>query len=390
MNNRKKALCFLVLVLIAFSGAFAVNMFNTAPIAEPLDIGQPVNQYGVAAAATSTALGEGTNNVTNTRGTLGSAQYMLAGAYETYYLVLNVSDADDAIEILNVTAEFVVSAALGTSKFGFLAVTTGVTVAVTELSTGASNVRLIAGSTNVTTATTQNITIPFKLEWALGSVTDLDINVTVYEAAASSELTKNTNIDVIGTLDLSDTTMFTLAEYKTGEAFGTIGLTYHYTGLTTIYPLAAETDFYVSMAAVTAEGIGARAWVSTAYAEGTGIASFNDIIAPESNTIQTLTFTEYAVVQAGGYTGTDLVSGTHTDTVIINPSANTDGRTTRDDDGISSPFNSFEGFVLIGMASIIVIGGGVYITRKGSSTSTRRRSTRKRTTKKSNKRRRKK
>jgi len=377
MNNRKKALCFLVLVLVVFGGAFAMNMFSTTPATESLNIGEPVNNYGVAAAAATDAVGPVANNVTNPRG----GDDLLAGAYETYTLVVNASDADGFADILNITVAFVASAAPATTIAGFFCDTTGAAVAVSELSTGAAKIRYVS-ATNVSATNDYDITILFKVEWAMGAQTDLDLNVTVYEAAASASTIKNVNLDVIATLTLSDAILFTYTEYASNEHCGTMSLTYHYTGYTTLYPLGAETDFWVTRSAITSESIGSRSYESSSYTDSTGVAIFSTILAPDVNNIVTDTMTLFAVAQSGGASDTSLMATTNTDTCLVNPSANTDGRTTREDAGTLLPFNSFEGFVLIGAASIIVVGGGIYITRKGSSTGTRRKSTRKRTTRK--------
>jgi hypothetical protein len=383
MNNRKKAYSFLLLLLIGFGFVMAGN-FLTTPSVEPMTIDEPNSNFVVAAAATSAAISSTENNVTNPRG----GDDLLCGAYETYYLILNTSDADAATQILNVTAEFVVSASPGTSIGGFLAVTTGATVVVTELATGAGNVRLGTGSTNATTATTQNITIPFKLEWEMGARTDVDINVTVYEAAASAESQKNANLDFVATLTLSDSTFYTYNEYLNGESYGTSSITYHYTGYTTLYPLNAETDFWVTTTAILSEGVGARSYQSSTYTEGTGVAQFTTLLAPDVNSAVTQTITMIAVDKAGGAADTSLMATTNTDTVTVNPNANTDDRTTRDDNlpGIVPPdfLNSMEGFIIVGAAAVIVLGGAVYVSKQGASTKKRSRSRpkRKKTTKK--------
>lgn len=394
MNTKRKILCLMLLMTLIVGMPFLAMTIMPNVSEDRTVIERPDGNFIVAAAATSDAIATGANNITNTRGAAAS-NYVFAGAYELYYLVLNVSDADGFADILNVTAEFVTTASPGVSLGGFFCDTATATVTVTELVAGAGNVRLAAGSTNISAGNVIDITIPFRFEWAIGSQTDVDINVTVMEAAASSELTKDANIDIVGTLSMSDTTMFAYAEYFDGEAFGTIGLTYHYTGYTTIYPLAAETDFYVSMAAVSTEGIVARAWESTAYDATTGIASFNNIVAPNTLTEITLTFTEYAVTQSGGSGGTTLMSTIYTDTVVVSPNAKpVSERTTRDGAIIGADFFSdFGGVILIGGAAVVFMAGAYMYSQKSvtsTSRTTRKRSTKKRksTTRKSSKRKR--
>jgi len=383
MKRQNKIICLAFLFLIAFGGMYIAPMLMSNNMMMPV-VERPSDNYVVAASAsTLDATAADANNITNGRG-VAAALYLLAGAYEEYVIVVNVTDLDGYADIVNISVNFEKA---GVSIGGVLYNRTGVTgdifseLTAAEIEGANADIRM-GTCTNISAADVIDLTVPIALEWSLGAQTDLDLNFTCYDGDGKTTRTENLNFDVIATLTMSDTVMFTYNEYLNGASFGTIGLTYHYTGYTTLYPLGAETDFYVSMAAVTAEQIGARIWESTAYADGTGIASFNDILAPDTNTEITLTFTEYAVSQGDGTGGTDLAAATYTDTVVVGPNA--PEHTDPGDGGIiPTIFDSLEGTLLVGGVAVVIMTGAYYAYgRSGSSSPRRRTSKRKKTAKK--------
>ena len=382
MKRKKKVICLLLLVLMVSGMAFmGTTMLSTNT--EPATIDEPIGGFEIAAAATSDALGVATNNITNANGVAG-ALYCFAGAYEAYTLVVNASDADGYTEIMNITVEFVLGA---TAYGGFYY--DSVTGVMTELAASATNVRIGAYS-NISATNDVDLTVSFHFEWAMQTRANMDINITVMEAAASTELTKDTNIDIVATLTLSDATFFTYSEYSQNEAYGTCNLKYHYTGYTTIYPSTTETDFWVTRAAVPSEQVAERSWENGAYSSG--IATWTTIIAASTGSGHTETFTLFAVSDGDGASGTTLMATTNTDTVIVQSSPIIGDRTTRDEViPVGFDVSSEGAMVMIAVATVFIIGAYMMYGRNTTVTRKRRRTTKKRkTTKKKTTRRKKK
>ena len=377
MENKKKIFCFVVLFALMFGGmGFASFTAPTDAAIEPI---RPGGNFLVAADPAVDAVSNTANNIS------GLTADDLFATLTQYTFVANVSDADGYVDIDNVTITFCKAAV---DYFSVLyVVSTGV---FTEAS-GATYFR-IGSATNISAGagTAIDLTIPFHIEWAMLEIDDIDVNVSVSNATVlnSASVLANINVDMQTQLTCSDADLFVYPEYLTGSPFGGMELTYHYTGFTTTYPLAAETDFWVSRAAVTSEGVGARAWDSTGYDDSTGVAQFDDIIAPDVNEETTFTFTLYAVNQAGGSADTSLMAVSTTDTVVVGPNA--PYYPPDDDSPFISPdiFGTPEGVMLIGGVVVVFGAGTYYFYGRNKTTPTRRRSKRRTPAKKKTKRKR--
>jgi hypothetical protein len=377
MNKRNKTLTFLVLFLVAFGMSFAVGMTNMVGVDNAVIQVPDGGQFLLATDGDSAldAVSATANNMTG----LPQGDDLFAGAYEEYTVIVNASDADGFADIDYILISLVTGAGANVSTIQF----TGSTGLFTEV-VGASYIRL-GSATNVSGTNDVDLTVPFAIEWEMGAQTDLDLNITVIDATQGDTESINLNLDVIATLTLSDSTLFTYAEYLNGEHFGTMQLTYHYTGYTTTYPTAAETDFWITRSAIVSEQVGSRSWEASSYADATGIATWSNVLAPEVNEEVTLTMSLFAVDQAGGASDTSLMSTTYTDTTQINPNAPLpEDREPRDGivPVIPNIFGTMEGAILVGVAAVVVMGTGLYISKKGTTSKRTRKSTRKSTRKK--------
>jgi hypothetical protein len=381
MKRRNKIICLALLFIIAFGGMYLVPMMMNNNQAF-VNIEPTNGRFVVAAASALDAAGPNENNITAADGTPvdNHGDDLLAGNYEQYIICVNASDADGYGDIDNIFAALQTGAGANVCVFEWAR--TGANT-LTE-GVGAANVVLGTWS-NVTGANDVDIMIPFSIEWDMGTQTDLDLNITVDEGGAQvAKVEVNLNLDVVATTTMSDVGLFDYVDYLNGANMGTAHVTYHYTGYTTIYPLGAETDFYAWRAAVPSEGITQRSWIDTSYTDGTGVAVFSGIMAPDTNTRQLLNFSMVAVDNGDGANATDLnAATTYASAVYVDPSAPTHPE---DDDGgwVFPPiFDSLEGTLLVGGVAVVLMTGAYYAYGRSASSKPRRRSTkRKRTTKK--------
>ena len=385
MNRKNYTMIFMTMLLVSFGFGFAGTMLQTnaanlgvSDIETPIN---PVKEFGLSADPAVTAVGLTTNNITGL-----TTDDLFAGAYATYTVVANVSDADGWKDIDNVTIKFEKAQVV---QWSFLYTNSTNTTAE---QTNPTYVTL--GTTSVAHGTnTINVTAAFTVNWAAAEIDDVDLNVSVHNATVlySASVLANINLDIQTELTCSDATLFTYNEYLNGEHYGTMALTYHYTGFTTTYPKAAGTDFWITRAAITAETVGARSWESASYSDTTGIAIWNQVIAPEVNDVVTETMTIFAVTQGGGSSGTSIMNTGTSDTVIVNPNAPLpeDRETRVDGIVIEGPFNSFEGFVLVGVAAVVVFGGAYYMSNMKTTAKRKPRKRKRKTTKRKTKRKRK-
>lgn len=308
MEKKWKALGFLIILLASFG--IATSMMGSVIVVEPVAIA-PQEVFSLATDGDSQldAVAANANNITGlTRG-----DDLLAGAYEEYTIVANASDVDGHGDIDAISISLISGASTNLTTITFTPASGGT---FTE-TTGATLIRL-GSATNVSSGNDVDLTVPFAIEWEMGAKTDLDLNITCTDATPGDTEQLNLNLDVIATLTLSDSTLFLFDEYEKFEHFGTMSLTYHYTGYSSVYPLGAETDFWVTRAATPTVQIGERSFQADSYADGTGVATFSSISASDTQAGgHTETWTLFAVDEGGGSSDTSLMATTNTDTVSI-------------------------------------------------------------------------
>lgn len=359
--GKKKKIVLALLFLVLFVGPIALALLNTGgPVAMVDGPDDPIKRFLGAADPTVDTAAQVTN--------LDDSDNLYCGGYKDYIMTVDLDDADGSEDIANVTIIF-----KGTTEFAsFQWINTSNTWA--EL-TGASYLRLTTG-TNTTHATEMNITITFKLEWACPDLDDVDIVTQVY-ATDGTEVndTANVNYDFDSDLTLASSTFFTYAKVEQNSPMALNTLTYSYEDSGgDNYPLAAETDFWVSRAAVTAENVEAGYFESASYSDSTGIANFGDIRASATGAGHDETWTLYAVTQSGGSGGTDLMGTTQTDTVEVTDSS--PGPQEPEPTGpiptIPSFLFSYEG-MLVAVVMLVVMGIVGYVYYSGASAPKRRR-----------------
>lgn len=374
MNTKRKILCLALLLMLITGMPFMASMLGTQPVDKNMMAVQPGGGFKIAAVGDSAldAVAANANNLTPS----GHGDDLLAGAYEQYTIVVNASDGDGFADIDFIWVRFISGAGANLSMITF----TGATGLFTE-SVGATLIRLGA-ATNISAANVVDLTIPFAIEWAMGAQIDMDINITVWDGAQGDTELLNLNLDVIATLVCgTDLLLFTYAEYLNEVSFGTMTIgPWYYTGYAALYPLGAETDFYVARAAVVAESIGTATYVDSAYVDGTGISSFNNIVSPDVNQAVNVTYYFYPVIGGSGAAGTKLNATSYGDSCIVNPDAKPTSEQTPRVIG-SDLFATPEGVMLIGGAAAVLLVGTYVAYNKSGSTRARRRTPKRRTSK---------
>lgn len=353
-------ICGVVLVLLAMP--FALNMLNYQTTFVEDFIAKPIRNYGLSADPVNTIADCKITNMDDTDNLYG-------GAYKQYIMTLNVSDADTSATIANVTATFTGAAA----SFLWLNTTTydGTTGCVTQ-PTGNSILTLVS-STNTTTTSgnTLNITITFEVEWGMADLDNVNLVVLTYDDTGGTDTdTKSAYCDFDTDLTLASDIFFTYAEVQQRAHIPLNTLTYSYEDSGgDNYPLAAETDFWVSKAASPGYAIGY--YEAASYVDSTGVATWSSMVS--TGTDLTDTFTLYAVSQSGGSSGTSLMDSIHTDTIdVVAGSPGKQTPRTRDGD---DPFTYVQAGALLIIA--VVFGGGAYCYSKRGSSTPRKRTTRK-------------
>lgn len=358
----------LMLVLLAMPLALSMLNYQTTNL-ENLSA-RPIRTFGLSGDPTV----EGDPIITNP----DTTDNLYCGGYKDYIMTCDIEDADGYAEIFSVNLILI----KGAVEYGSF-LWTNTTNAWAE-NAGTDNIRLTTG-TNTTHATEFNITITFKLEWACTDVDDVDLRVQIITAPGATEVndTIDTNYDLDSDLTLTSDVFFTYAEEGQGDLMTLNTLTYSYEdSVAAIFPLAAETDFWVSRAA--RAGWPIAYYEADSYVDGTGVATWAQIRASDNE--HTDTFTLYAVTQDGTGTGTTLMDASHTDTIDIvegNPI-----QTTRLIDGVPDIGITPEGAVVIGIGVVVIGGVGYFYYGRSGTRGTRRRSTKKRKPKKPTKRKR--
>jgi len=352
-RKRKFMICGIVLVLLAMPFALSMLNYQTTTL-EGLSA-EPIRNFGLSTITVPTSA-----VVTN----LDDTDNLYCGGYKDYIMTVNITDDAQSSDIANVTIIF--TAAAGEfASFQWL----NTTNVWAEL-TGTDYLRLTTG-TNTTDALKMDVTITFKLEWACPDTNDVDIVTSVGDIDKSIvNDTAGVTYDFDSDLTLASDVFFTYAEEGQNELMAVNTLTYSYEdSLGDNYPLAAETDFWVSRTARV--GSLAAYFEAASYVDGTGVATWNPILSTGGE--HTDTFTLYAVTQAGGSSGTTLMDSTHTDTIsVIEGSPGV--RTPRTDD-VDVEFTYVQAAALL--VAVVVLGGGAWYYSKGSK-APRKRTTRKR------------
>lgn len=267
---------------------------------------------------------------------------LYGGAYRQYVLTLNVSDADGANTLANVTATFG-----SVASFLWLNTTAyhGTTGCITQ-PLGSSLLTLVS-STNTTTASgnTLNITITFEVEWAMTDADNIALAVLTYSTDGGTDTdTKAAYVDFDTDVVLSSSDFVSTHSVGTSGAItfsSSVVVSYEDSGGDN-YPLAAETDFWATRTPATGSD---DDWESTGYSDVTGIVTFDAITAGHIAQLETYTFDAYTQ----GSTTTTLMGSTHTDTVDVSNSGGGGG----DDDPVIGGFTPQQ--MLIGV--FLVIGG---------------------------------
>ena len=354
-----------MLVLLAMP--LALSMLNYQPTTLEDFSARPIKDFGLSASPVNTI---GDCKITN----FDDTDNLYGGAYSQYVMTLNVSDAEGSGTVANVTAEFTGAGA----SFLWLNTTTyhATTGCVTQ-PTGDTLLTLVS-STNTTTGAglTLNITITFEVEWAMADADGVALNVTTWDDSGASDTDSKVDyVDFDTDLTLASDVFFTYTEEGQGDLMTLNTLTYSYENSGgDNYPLAAETDFWVSRAA--RAGWAIEYYEAASYAQSTGIATWTPMRATDNE--HTDTFTLYAVNQDGGGADTSLMESAHTDTInIIEGSPGTQTPRPIIDTGIdwlATP----EGMGILIVAMVVIGGGGYYYFGRNTVASRRKTKRRKR------------
>jgi len=355
-KKRKFMIGTLMLVLLAMP--FALSMLNYQSTTLESLSAEPIKTFGLSTITVPTSA-----VVTN----VDDTDNLYCGGYKDYIMTVNITDDAQSSDIANVTIIFKGTTELASFQW------VNTTNAWAEC-TGTSYIRLTTG-TNTTHATEFDVTITFKLEWAFPDTDDVDIVTQVYDIDGTEvNDTANVDYDFDSDLTLASDVFFTYAEGGQNELMAVNTLTYSYEDSGgDNYPLAAETDFWVSRTARVGSPI--EYFEAASYVDGTGVATWNPILATDME--HTDTFTLYAVSSGDGGAGTSLMDSAHTDTISIiegSPGAQIPRTDVPDD-----MFTWVQAGALL--AVTVVLGGGAYYYSKGKSAPRRRTPRKKKTTK---------
>jgi hypothetical protein len=302
MNKKEKVLLGVILLLLIspMAGMMLVNsMPNQASILENTPFA-PERSFAVAA---DCAIDTTSTSITN----LDDTDNLYGGQYKTYIMVVNTSYAGTGTAIDNITVSFYKAS---TEYFSF--VYDNDTEVVTE-SVGASYVELGTYS-NVTTGNFCNLTINFKVEWAMTDVNDVDLNITAWNGDNSTSSQKDYNLDFDTDLAIASAgAICSTTAIGTGGTINVASLTVYYEDSGgDNYPLAAETDIWLTRTPATG---GTDSWQLT-LAATTGVTTATTVTAGHIAQIETFTLNAY---NQGTTTG-DLMGASTTDTVSVSNS----------------------------------------------------------------------
>ncbi len=340
--NKKKKTGLVVLAIMLLMPMFG-GMVMT-PQADVSDVSlEPVKDFGLSANPTIGTAAICTNPDTTDN--------MYGGNYKTYLITANITDSDQAADIANVTIIFKGTTELVSMQWlnstNVWAEVAGTSAVTTFTGTG----------TNTTDANDMNITLSIQWDWTFPDTDDIDIVIQIY-ATDGTEVndTANVNYEVDTDLTLASTTFFTNAAEGDGSPMTVNTLTYSYEDSAgEVFPLAAQTDFWVTRSAATTGTpvYAAESFEANAYVDATGVATWLPILSKGGGE-HTETFTLLAVKQSAGSAGTTLMGATKTDTVSIEYSG------VRTHDGIDLlPITDIPSEQVGIIAVIVIVVGGI-------------------------------
>jgi hypothetical protein len=286
MDKKIKRIIYALVLIVAFIMPVAIVAMNQASIMVLPTQAMPYKGFTNSA---NCAIDTTNSKVTN----LDDTDNMYGGGYKTYTVVANTSlGTASARLITSIVVEFV-----RTSTCYFSFTFTASTKAVAE-TTDPTYMRLISYA-NKTTASTQNVTINFKVEYAMPSTDNVDLNVTAVNAVNSTESTIDTNYDFITTLTAEPTIFFSVHSAKAGATMSILDTTFVFTGFTE-HPKSNETDFYLTR---TPDTELTDSWSDASYSASTGVATWAAVVTATTIRTEKFTITAYAV----GTTATDVM-----------------------------------------------------------------------------------
>jgi len=299
MNKKQKGILGIVLILLIapMAGTMLMSGHGVEPTILDNTPFSPEKTYAVAADCAVTTADSGVTNADDTDNLYG-------GGYRSYIVTANCSFGTRGSDIDNITISFYKGA---TEYFAF--VYDNDTETATE-SVGTTYAR-IGTVSNVTSAEYANITIAFKVEWAMTDVDDVDLNITAWNGDNSTSAQKNADYDFDTDLTLASTDFMSTSYVAAGGAitFNSPVVSYEDSGGNN-YPLANETDFLITRTPPTGS---TDSWSESTYTDSTGVCTFAAITAGHIAQTETYTFTTYT--QDG--TTTNLFGSAKTDTVGV-------------------------------------------------------------------------
>lgn len=337
MNKRKIKIIIgaIVLILALMTPAFILMSISTPEqIIQNINPNMPVKDFNAAA---NCAVDTTNTKVTN----VDDTDNLYGGQYKTYTLVANTSYTGGGLKIANITVEFVIA---GTTYFSFKYLNS--TNVVSEV-TGATYVELGTYS-NKTSGNYCNITINFKVEWAMSDTDNIDVNVTVWNATNSTESTKDANYDFDTDVVSSVTNMISATSVEAGKliTFTDTVLSYEDSSAGD-FPLAAESDVYFVRTPATGS---TDSWNPT-YTQSTGVVSLSALSITTDSIAAVETFTLSLYNQ--GETSDSVLDTTYSDNINV---YNTGGGHNGDQTGFNGIFGLGSNMDAIIIAAALSIG----------------------------------
>ncbi|MHA1220982.1 MAG: hypothetical protein ACTSQB_04545 [Candidatus Heimdallarchaeota archaeon] len=332
--NKKQKMILGVMILLVMSPLVGMVMLDQVPLeAGMLEI-SPDKSYAMSADCVVTAADSGVTNADDTDNLYG-------GGYRSYVVTANCSFGTRGSDIDNITISFYKAT---TEYFSF--VYDNDTETATE-SVGTSFVR-IGTVSNVTSGVFANITVAFKVEWAMTDVDDVDLNITAWNGDNATSAQVNGNYDFDTDLTLASTDFVQTTSIGAGGSiiFNSAIVSYEDSGGNN-YPAANETDFLITRTPSTGS---TDSWTESSYAGATGIAIFATITAGHIAQLETFTFTTYT--QDG--TTTNLFGAAKTDKVDVMNSGGGGSEGVPGQSAFGDFFADPQSMLLVG---IVIVGG---------------------------------
>lgn len=340
MENKKKKKIFIGLLLMVLLLMPLMGNIGDSQVKNEISTIEPINGFKIAANPSVGTAAICTNP--------DDTDNMYGGNYKTYLITANITDSDQASDIANVTIIFRAITEMVSMQW------INTTNAWAELAGTSAITTFIGTGTNTTHANQMNITLSMQWDWTFPDTDDIDIIIQIY-ATDGTEVndTANVNYEVDTDLTVASTELFVDANVQENDnlLLNTMKYSYEDSGGDN-YPLAAETDFYITRTAGSGANIyPAVSYESASYSDSTGIATWNSPRGTSTGNEHTETWTILAVDNGDGASGTTLMTSTKTDTVIINSGAGGGGSV---DDGLPDIISDNTGIIMV-----VIIGGGI-------------------------------